>query len=305
MSEREISVLLATRRRPTSLAATLRSLADMDTTGLAWQLIVIDNDGDAATQAAVRAEAHCLPVTLLVEPIAGKNRALNRGLPHATGDLIVFTDDDVAVGRDWLRQLSEGAARWPAATLFGGRVLPQWPDGCEPSPAHPFFDHAYAIADFAHPEGRYSSGYVYGSNMCIRSVVFAQGWRFDERLGPDGTERYVTGSETSLTVALERAGHLVVYLPLALVHHRIRPEQLTARWLNGRAFRKGRADARKAGLTGGRRAVPPDLVLQAKREYSEWQECRRRGDEAGALDRGIAYWTTRGKIYHCRRTPSG
>jgi hypothetical protein len=167
---------------------------------------------------------------------------------------------------------------------------------------HPFFEHAYAVADFDHGEGPYSSGYVYGANMAIRRAIFDRGWRFVVQRGPDGTERYIPGSETSLTVALERAGHRSVYLPAAVVHHQIRPEQLTPRWLYGRAFRKGRADAVRAGLRGGWRAVPRALLTTAWREYTAWWGSRLRQDANSTLDHGVAYWTARGMIHHCRST---
>ncbi|MGE3517501.1 MAG: glycosyltransferase family 2 protein [Vicinamibacterales bacterium] len=294
-----MSVLIATRLRAEALASTLESLAAMQVGSISWDLAVIDNGGDVATQNVVAAFMSRLPVRLIVEPVPGKNRALNRGLQSVRGALVAFTDDDVTVDAGWLRELCEAAARWPDAAMFGGRILPIWPGGDAPPP-HPFFEHAYGVADFAHPEGRYSSGYVYGANMAIRAEIFRDGWRFDERIGPDGTDRYVTGSETSLTVALERSGRRAVYLPRATVHHHIRPEQLTSKWLHGRAFRQGRAEARKRGIVGGVRAVPRELLLRAAREYAGWLACRLRRDRAGTLDRGLAFWRTRGMIYHCR-----
>ncbi len=303
----DISVLIATRRRAT-LAATLRSLAAMSVGALSWELLVIDNApvADSApeswTEAVVDSAASSLPIRRLAEPESGKNRALNRALPETSGSLIVFTDDDVIVDERWLTELWDGAARWPDVSMFGGRVLPRWPEMSSPPGDHPFFGHAYAIADFEHGEGPYSSGYVYGPNMAIRRSIFDAGWRFDTRIGPDGTMRYISGSETSLTVALEKCGHRAVFLPDALVHHQIRPEQLTERWLHGRAFRMGRTKARQRGLSGGWRSVPPELLVSARREYASWLECRRRGDDRAGLDHALAYWTARGMIYECRVT---
>ena len=295
-----MSVLIATRHRPDRLAETLRGLAAMRTDGLHWQLVVVDNGGDGRTREVVASAA--LPVSLVVEAAPGKNRALNRGLDVVAGSLVVFTDDDVRVDGGWLAEVVAGADRWPAASMFGGRILPEWPEGEEVPPYHPFFDHAYGIADFAHGEGPYSPGYVYGGNMAVRAALFHSGWRFDERLGPDGGDRYVTGSETSLTVALARQGHTAVYLPRALVHHQIRPEQLSPAWLYGRAFRRGRADALKQGLRGGWRRIPPALVTRAARAYAAWSASRLRGDRAGTLDHGLAYWNARGMMHQCRVT---
>jgi glycosyltransferase involved in cell wall biosynthesis len=313
----DVSVLVATRLRPAQLGETLEGFAAMDTRvargsgPLRYEVIVVDNGADEATRQVVEQAAMRMPVRRLVEPVAGKNRALNRGLEAACGALVVFTDDDVSVEPEWLRELWEGAARWPDAAMFGGRILPRWPEGApgregaarQTALSGQFFDHAFAVADFAHPEGRYSSGYIYGANMAIRAEVFREGWRFDERMGPDGTDRYITGSETSLTVALERRGHHAIYLPGAVVHHRIRPDQLTPAWLHGRAFRKGRAEALKRGLGGGLRHVPREIAAAACREYAAWWRCRLRRDREGALVHGVEYWIARGIIHQCRVSP--
>jgi len=294
-----ISVIIATRRRPHSLAETLRSLAGADTNGLDWEVLVVDNGSDPEVLRVIKDAARTIPARLLQEPTPGKNHAINRALPEVTGTLAAFTDDDVIVDRLWLRELRDGAARWPAATMFGGRVRPRWPDGHVPPRAHELFDHAFAVAEFGDVEQPYSAGYVYGPNMAIRAEVFQAGWRFNPAIGPDGTDRYISGSETSLTVALQKHGHQAVYLPRAHVEHRIRPEQLRADWLFGRAFRRGRTDACQKGYEGGWRRVPRSMVSTAMREYAAWWRCRIARDEHGALEHGINYWRARGAIYHC------
>jgi GT2 family glycosyltransferase len=295
-----LSVIIATRRRPQFLADTLRSLAGADTAGLDWELLVVDNGGDPdANRGVVHDASQTLPVRLLCEASRGKNHAINRALTETSGSLVVFTDDDVIVDRQWLRELQDGAARWPNATMFGGRVRPRWPDGELPPRAHELFDHAFAIADFGNVEQPYSAGYVYGPNMAIRADVFRAGWRFNPAIGPDGTDRYISGSETSLTVALQKHGHQAVYLPRACVEHRIRPEQLRSEWLFRRAFRRGRTDACQKGYEGGWRRVPKSILGDAIREYAAWWRCRLAREEEGALDHGIKYWRARGAIYHC------
>ena len=81
----------------------------------------------------------------------------------------------------WVTELCEGARRWPHHDVFGGRILPRWPDGLTPRVQHPFLDHAYAIADWSHPEGPYSAGRVFGPNMAMRTSLFRAGWAFDPR----------------------------------------------------------------------------------------------------------------------------
>ena len=157
---------------------------------------------------------------------------------------------------DWLVQLWGGAARHPEASLFGGRILPSFPEGHEAwlrqlDFHHWFIRSAYVIADWDCGENRVGADRIWGPNMAVRRSVFDAGLRFDPAIGPGGAD-YIMGGETEFLLRAQSAGYLGVYLPRALVHHRIREEQLSEQWLLGRAFRMGRGHARR----GVRAEVP-------------------------------------------------
>jgi glycosyltransferase involved in cell wall biosynthesis len=296
----DVSVILATYRRPETLRRTLESFVGLDTTGFSWELIVVDNAADPRTAEEVKRLADRLPIGFLVEERRGKNHALNRALRTATGGLFVFTDDDVVADRAWIREMFEGAGRWPEQSVFGGRILPLLPPGKLPIPSdHKFFKFAYVIADWDLCEGPYDANDVWGPNMAIRSSMFASGWQFNTEVGPSGTN-YVMGSETELTTRLEKAGFRSVYLPKSLVFHQIRPEQLRLDWVYGRAFRTGRYLAAKSDLPAAPaiRSIPVPLLkqilrLSVKRVLSVF-------DKPKAIEFGLRYWVTRGKIYEYR-----
>lgn len=297
------SIIIATYRRARLLEQTLGSLGRLRRRDLIAEVLLIDNGQDGATQKAVRAAASNLPVRLLIEPVPGKNRALNRAVPEARGDLLVFTDDDVVVDPDWLVELVEGAGRWPDMAVFGGRIRPQWPMGAEPPFEHPFWRHAYAIADWGSPEGYYSAGRVFGANMAIRRSVFASGWAFAPELGPQGSDDYIPGGETEFTWRLERSGFSAVYLPRALVFHQIRPEQLELAWLYRRAFRKGRREFQKRPPAHGVRigGIPTALWYDLVLAFLRFVRSRCHLDHAARFDCAISYWQLRGMVYQCRQ----
>jgi len=303
----DVSVLIPTHRRPALLERTLRGLRALRPPLFDYEILVIDNAGDRETQRVLDAAGSPLPIRRLTEMRPSKNRALLRGLEDAAGDLLVFTDDDVVADPDWLAQITEGARRWPDHAVFGGRVLPLWPPGGTPPFRHAFFDHAYAIADWAQPEGPYPASRVFGPNMAIRASVFRAGWSFDPAIGPNGTDNYIPGSETDLTMRLERAGFPAVYLPGALVRHQIRPEQLELQWLFKRAFRKGREDLRRWGAPAGPRlgGVPVSLLAARARAAARRLAARASRDPAVRFDRAIADWKLRGMMYQCRHGQQG
>jgi glucosyl-dolichyl phosphate glucuronosyltransferase len=299
----DVSVLLATYRRPAVLARTLESFHALRTDGLTYELLVVDNGAPAEPEATLARVGAGLPLRLFVEPTRGKNRALNRAIPEARGALFVFTDDDVIVDPDWLLELVAGARRWPEHQVFGGRVLPLWPDGGAPSLRHKFLTHAYAIADLDRPEGPYAAGWVFGPNMAVRAAVFRAGWRFDPTVGPDGTATYMTGGETELLHRLQRAGIGAVYLPRVRVHHQIRSEQLRPEWLYGRAFRKGRRDFTRSRWATGPRVlgVSARALAAVVGAYARFLAARLSRDAATRFDRGVSYWHARGMLHESRR----
>jgi GT2 family glycosyltransferase len=298
-----ISIVLATYRRPALLAQALESFRALHAPSVDYEILVVDNGGDAETRRVATRASESLPLRFIVESRQGQNHGRNRGIREARGDLLVFTDDDVLADPGWLLELREGAMRWPGHAIFGGRVLPRWPAGHRPPAMHPFLRHAYAIADLERAEGCYTAGYVFGPNMAIRACLFEAGWSFRADIGPDGSDTYMTGGESELLLRLEQAGYTAVYLPRALVFHQIRPEQLRARWLHGRAFRRGRWDLTKTGVPEGPRmlGVPRSLLGQAGRAYVRFLLSRLSRNAASRLDRAVAYWRLRGMIYQCRR----
>ena len=107
----QVSVLLATYRRPESLAQTLTAMARMATADLAWELIVVDSAREEATRRVCQSFSSRLPLRYFLSSRPGQNAARNRGLKEVTGDLVVLSDDDVLPDRAWLRE------NGPALTL--------------------------------------------------------------------------------------------------------------------------------------------------------------------------------------------
>ncbi|WP_457570430.1 glycosyltransferase [Desulfovulcanus sp.] len=242
----EISVILATFRRHSILGRTLESFCRLNAHGISWEIILIDNAGDPLTCELADEYKKKLPLKFLIETKPGKNNALNRAISEAKGDLFVFTDDDIISDTDWLIELRKGANRWPEAHLFGGKVLPEWPEDA-PSVLDDFkklpenlLRIAFAILDG--PEERFiRSSMICGPNMAVRKSVFEKGYKFNPTIGPNNEDRnYIMGSETEFNYRLENDGYKAVFLPKAVVYHQIRSSQLTKRWFYRRALRAGR-----------------------------------------------------------------
>lgn len=256
-----VTVVFATRNRAVALVPVLESFTGLTAPEGGWKLLVIDNGSTDDTPTLLRGYTDRLPLTVLSEPRAGKNRALNTALPHFQGELIVLTDDDVLPQADWLVQLQRAARDHPDASLFGGTVLPHW---SRPRPAWlteaavPF---SVLYAQQKREAGSCSYDAIFGPNMAVRGRVFAAGYRFSETVGPDETRRmYAMGGETEFLRRMEAAGYTGWFVPEAVVGHIIRPEQLDEAWILQRAYRYGIGEgsnyvSRKAARSSGRAPV--------------------------------------------------
>jgi glucosyl-dolichyl phosphate glucuronosyltransferase len=246
----DVSVLIATRSRARSLERTLGSLARVDTQGLSWELVVVDNGSTDDTAEVLKRWSQRLPLRSLHVSAAGQNRARNVALPGLRGRLTVLSDDDVCVPRDWVREWVAGTERWPEDVLFGGRIMPRFPPGCAEwikSERFPFRSQCFAEFIPRHAEGPCDRT-PFGPNFAVRTLLLHR-FRFREDLGPTaGT--YAMGGETELALRLRDHGARVIYLPGACLEHVLAPENLTFDRLCERGFNAGRGDEFRRALHG-------------------------------------------------------
>ncbi|MBN9509559.1 MAG: glycosyltransferase [Alphaproteobacteria bacterium] len=240
-----LTVAFATRNRAEQLAIVMEAFAGLVSPPGGWKLVVADNGSTDGTQALLKQYRERLPLETLFEPRAGKNTALNRAIASFEGDLVVLTDDDVLPEPDWLLRLEAAAEAHPEASLFGGTILPSWPEALPPWLDEAAVDFGMLFALVSRQSGPCDFRVIFGPNMAVRRTVFARGHRFDESIGPDGKNpRSAMGSETEFNRRLADAGHRAYFVADARVRHIIRPEQFEETWILNRAFRNGLGTAR-------------------------------------------------------------
>jgi glycosyltransferase involved in cell wall biosynthesis len=239
-----LTVLFATRNGARTLPGVLDSYLKMSVPAGGWKLIIVDNGSTDSTPDVVKSFENKLPLIYLREPAVGKNRALNKGLDYAEGDLVVLTDDDAYPGENWLAELRKVADTQSTVSIFSGVVLPLW----EMPPEDWILRLApkgvsFSLTDPTQREGPTTADRIFGPNMAIRADVFTKGYRFDASIGPQGIN-YPMGSESRLVRQLMKDGCTAWHCPGAVVEHFVRAGQLKEEWILKRAVRFGRGQYR-------------------------------------------------------------
>jgi len=245
----DATIVLCTHERAALLERALASLAvTAIPDGADVETVVVANACHDATARVVRSwqDRDMIPnLRLIEEPRLGKSHALNRGLSEASGDLLIFVDDDHRVAPDWLANVLAAAQAEPEIRCFCGRILPDW-DGSEPPWVHD--DDRYRIRPF--PVPNFDLGPVPcdvtlqgflpgGGNLFFRKSILRSVGGFDPHLGPRG-HNLGGGEDVAFVVRVLRADLSIRYIPGALQYHHVDPCRLTWRYIVRKGYQRSR-----------------------------------------------------------------
>lgn len=237
----DLTVIIPTFNRSEILRVTLESLSNLESPDATYEIIVVDNNSSDHTKEVVDSFVDKIPIKYLFEAKQGKNNALNAAINLANGEVLIFTDDDVLVSINWLSEIHSATQRHPAVDIFGGKILPKFPEGTPDwIQKSDYSAFVFAIHDQPQPEGIYlNSGTPAGANCWVRRRVFDEGTLYDTEIGPKGYGR-ISGSELEFFTRLVKQGNMPVYIPSAVVIHRIQKFQTSKKYLIKRSYASGR-----------------------------------------------------------------
>ncbi|MEL6642577.1 MAG: glycosyltransferase [Pseudomonadota bacterium] len=225
----DVSIILASYNGATTLPRTLAALAAVDRPAGECEIILVDNNSNDETPQLMEAFEEEFGAIALSEPRQGKAFALNTGLDHAQGRLVVFTDDDTLPHPDWITAYIEAAGRYPNSSVFSGQIRPEWP--YQP-PAWlaglAQRGRSFACTPEDLPEGPSEPHHAKGPNLMVRGDV-ARALRFGVDAQNYGGGKRARGNEDTDYVLRARAmaGGDIVHVPAARVRHIIRPSEMS------------------------------------------------------------------------------
>jgi len=228
------------------------------------ELLVVNNNCTDDTDAVLEEFAHTLPLRRVFEPAPGLSNARNAALAMATGEYILFTDDDVLVVESWLVEFTNAIRRYPNAAAVGGVIEPWFQ--CEPDPdlfsAFRELRIGFCGLDHHCPPGPLAlPATLYGANMAYRMAAI-DGHRFNPMLGvtPDSSGG---GEEHEFLRQLRARGGEVIWWPAMSLRHYVDPRRMTLAYLLQHMFQAGSIDVLMASLAhAGTEKRPPRWLLR-------------------------------------------
>jgi GT2 family glycosyltransferase len=182
------------------------------------EIIVVDNGSQDATSRVVEqwATSCYFPLHLLVEPRAGLSFARNRALGTSRGELLVFTDDDCRLSKEYVTDLLRHDASDTEPVLRGGRV--ELGD-------HTDLPITIRTTTTCQRFNRQTNpathdcivGHISGCNMAMRRALVEKLGPFDERFGAGSSLESSEDSDYLFRAYL--AGFTLEYVPDMTIFH--------------------------------------------------------------------------------------
>lgn len=205
-----VSVVIGTRDRGTAIARTIESV--QRSTLADWELLIVDQSQEDATETAVRPFADSdARVRYVRSTMRGTSAARNVGIEMARAVYIAVTDDDCEVAADWLAVLVREFEADSSVGFIAGALEPIAYDASTGYIPH-FLPARRAVVERPWPITE-----CFGASIALRRSALERAGLFDELIGPGAL--FPSLEEQDLCHRVLLAGYRAVIAPDAQVLH--------------------------------------------------------------------------------------
>ncbi len=213
-----ISIIICTYNREKFLPKALASLVNQTIPKNEYEIVIVNNNSTDNTEQICKefiAHNSALNVKYVVEKQKGLSAARNRGIIESSSDLFAFIDDDAEVENNYLETAIEFFNQYPTVSAMGGKVIPVYETGKEPSWLSPPLWGLVTKVDWGNKIRKYPpSKYPAGCSMVFRKSVFNHTGMFNTDLNLRSDDKYIFRQ-------LEKFGMEFLYYPKLVVKHNI------------------------------------------------------------------------------------
>ena len=268
-----ISIIVCTYNRSESLRSTLDSIKKLSVPeDIQWELIIVDNNSKDNTREVVEKfiEKSDINCRYIFEKQQGLSFSRNSGISNANGEIIAFTDDDVIVDENWIRNIGRMFENKDVACV-GGKILPVWEKPCPNWLKGELLFNYLALCDLGEETIKLVRPTIWGANLSIRTSIFEKYGVFDTNYGHTGEKLY-GGEETNYLMSLMEAGEGIFYCPNILVHHCIPGHRMKKSYFRKWMHDKGELSAIQMGKYNNRNlfGIPLYMIKRTMKALNKY-----------------------------------
>jgi glucosyl-dolichyl phosphate glucuronosyltransferase len=249
----KISVVIPTHNRADQLQTAIDSIIPLRDEA-ALEIVVVDNNSTDATREV--AQSYAGVVRYVFEGRTSFSRARNTGGEFASGDVLLYLDDDVIVHPGSLKNLAEVFTRRPDCGVVAGKILPRftaepppWTLACQQS------FNGWSLFSGVDTPGRSEAfqevASACGPMLAVRKSVFQLVGGFPpdtlgvetNRGGKLFNKLYVGPGDYGLCHLARQQGYKIYYHPAIAVFHVIPPIRFTVSFWRSRMIGEGYHEA--------------------------------------------------------------
>jgi len=247
----KLSVIIPTRDRADFLSTALKSLEQQTIAPEQFEVLVVDNGStDHTKDVAADARAQLQNLRYLLEPEPGLHAGRHRGMSEASGDVLVYADDDIRALPEWLATIADIFSD-PVVAMAGGNNYPDFlgavPPWLEKLWAKPTQNGRMLgpLSILSLQDGRrnISPLCVWGCNFSIRKQVLLDAGGFHPDAMPKELLHLRGDGETHVSQYVQNKGLTCIFDSDASVFHAVTADRMTFEYFRQRAFNQGVSDS--------------------------------------------------------------
>jgi glycosyltransferase involved in cell wall biosynthesis len=221
----KISVILCTYKRSDKFINALYSVINQTFPSEDYEIIVVNNDykSDAVWETVgdiKKRTNNKYSITCITAPLKGLSFARNAGMMQASGEVLLYLDDDAIADQTLLEETYAGFVQHPEAGVIGGSIFLSIPNQ-RPDVLLPGMEVLWSqlVIDGDHyRESTHQGEFPYGANFGVRRDSLMRIGGFRTAYGRKGND-YAGGEEMVVSYMMREIGMKVGLNPKSKVLH--------------------------------------------------------------------------------------